>query len=196
MDKKVGRGKSRLWTTLFQFMKFALVGISNTVISWSVYALCVYFGPYYLDNHLLEMDTHCMVGTVLGFLLSVLNAFYWNNKYVFKQSEENGEKRVWWKALFRTYVAYGTTGLVLNGILLVIWLRVVHIERLLVPVWRWIFDRGIKVKSSEKLAEYIAPIFNYVITIPLNFIINKFWAYGDRQGMKKTALCPQENGDE
>ncbi len=177
----VWRERSGLRTAMVQFIKFALVGISNTVISWSIYALCVYFGPYYLNSSFLEMDIHCIVGVAFGFILSVLNAFYWNNRYVFQQSEGDKEKRVWWKALLKTYVAYGSTGLVLNSILLMLWLKIVHIENILNPVWQCFFHIGIKVESSEKFAEYIAPIINYIITVPLNFVINKFWAYGNER---------------
>lgn len=169
MEKKIGKEKSGLWTTLMQFVKFGLVGISNTVISWVTYALCIRVG------------CHWFIASVVSFLISVLNAFYWNNKYVFKGEEE----RVWWKALIRTYVAYGTTGLVLNNILLFLWLEILHIEGMLTPVWQWLYDFGLHFENPASLAEYIAPVFNYVITIPLNFILNKFWAYGDKRGLKE-----------
>lgn len=157
--------KKKGWAVILQFVKFGLVGISNTVISWCVYALSIRLGAHYAFANL------------AGFLISVLNAFYWNNKYVFKEGE--GE-RVWWKALLRTYVAYGSTGLVLNMILLYLWLDVLHIELWLEPLYRWFETIGIEFKSAAKMAEYIAPIFNYCITIPLNFVLNKFWAYGEK----------------
>lgn len=170
MDKKIGKEKSGLWTTLMQFVKFGLVGISNTVISWVTYAICLRLGSPWL------------LASIVSFLVSVLNAFYWNNKYVFKSSDE---ERVWWKALLRTYVAYGTTGLVLNNILLFLWLEILHIEGFLGPAWQWLYDLGLHFENPTSLAEYIAPVFNYVITIPLNFILNKFWAYGDKSGLKE-----------
>lgn len=164
MDKKV-QERGGLWAVFTQFVKFGIVGVSNTVISWVTYALC------------LRVGCHWFAASVVAFLISVLNAFYWNNKYVFKQGNE---ERVWWKALIRTYVAYGTTGLVLNNILLFFWLEVLHIEGFLGPLWQWFYELGLHFESTASLAEYIAPIFNYVITIPLNFILNKFWAYKGR----------------
>ena len=56
---------------LSQFIKFGLVGLSNTAISYFTYALCIYIGLHYF------------IANALGFVLSVLNSFYWNNKYVF-----------------------------------------------------------------------------------------------------------------
>ena len=61
---------------------------------------------------------HYLPASFIGFSLSVLNAYYWSSKYVFKE-QEDGEKRVWWKVLAKTYVAYFWGDLV-NAALLVL----------------------------------------------------------------------------
>ena len=124
---------------LSQFIKFGLVGLSNTAISYFTYALCVYIGLHYF------------IANALGFVLSVLNSFYWNNKYVFACKE--GKKRSWLPTLVKTFISYGSTGIVLASVLLYLWVDVFRIS------------------------EYIAPLINLIITIPLNFILNKLWAY-------------------
>ena len=60
----------------WQFIKFALVGVSNTLISEIVYAILVFFKMHYLP------------ASFIGFMLSVLNAYYWSNKYVFTENPE------------------------------------------------------------------------------------------------------------
>ncbi len=175
MKNKKEHGNGR--DTLFQFIKFGLVGVSNTLISWGVYAVCIRLGAHY------------MLANLIGFLISVLNSFYWNNKYVFKEEES---ERVWWKALLRTYVAYGTTGLVLNTILLYVWLDLLHIGTWLEPACQWFYDRGIVFENAMQMAEYAAPIFNYCITIPLNFLLNKFWAYSSKE--KETSCIAGKRG--
>lgn len=131
--------KNEVLGNFIQFVKFGIVGLSNTIISYVVYSLFVLAGAPYL------------VGNVFGFVLSVLNSFYWNNKYVFKTEE--GKARSWIKTLIKTFIAYAGTGLVLSSILLVLWIDILHIP------------------------ELIAPLINLIVTIPLNFIINKFWAF-------------------
>ncbi len=122
-----------------QFVKFGLVGVSNTVLSYFTYAIvCMLGGSFHLGN-------------ILGFIVSVTNSFYWNNKYVFKAKEN--EKRIWWKALIKTYISYSFSGLILTEILLILWIRVLGIS------------------------QYIAPILNLFITVPLNFFLNKMWAF-------------------
>ena len=65
--------KYRNWIpSLIQFVKFGIVGLSNTLISYVVYVAGVRFGMHYL------------LASILGFVISVLNSFYWNNKYVFE----------------------------------------------------------------------------------------------------------------
>ena len=135
--------KKKAWfRSLVQFIKFGIVGLSNTLISYVVYLVGVRFGMHYL------------LASVLGFVISVLNSFYWNNKYVFQQGDE---ERNLWLTLVKTFMAYASTGLGLANILLYIWVDVLGIS------------------------EYLGPIINLVITVPLNFVINKLWAFRGRQ---------------
>lgn len=133
--------------TIIQFIKFGIVGFSNTAISYLIYTLLTYVGVYYV------------ISNVIGFILSVLNSFYWNNRYVFKSKE--GESRNWFATLIKTFIAYAGTGLVLSNILLVIF----------VEVFKW--------------SKYITPLLSLIITIPLNFIINKFWSYKTKKKEEK-----------
>lgn len=127
------------WDDFLQFVKFGMVGLSNTLISYGIYLFGVWAGWHYL------------AASVVGFVVSVINAFYWNNRYVFAAGE--GEKRNLWKSFCKTFMAYAGTGLVLNNILLVIQIDLFH----------W--------------PKAIAPLINLLITIPLNFILNKLWAF-------------------
>ena len=131
--------------TLVQFIKFGIVGASNTLISYGLNVLVLrILQPYHLS-------WDYVAGNVVAFILSVLWSFYWNNKYVFTKND--GESRNVWKTLLKTYIAYGFTGIVLTNVL----------------SWVWIDLLGI--------SKYVAPLINLVISIPLNFLINKLWAF-------------------
>lgn len=88
-----------------------------------------------------------IAGNTVGFIAGVLNSYYWNNKYVFSKSEEGHLG-----PLMRTFAAYGGTFL-LGTALLFIMVQYLHIS------------------------EWIAPLINLAVTIPLNFLLNKFWAF-------------------
>lgn len=127
--------KEKYSNLIKQFVKFGLVGVSNTVLN-----LVVYYGLLYLGVHYLIANT-------AGFLVSVLNAYYWNKKFVFKNLETKISK-----SLIKTYVSYGSTFLLGTGLMFVM-VHYLHVS------------------------ETVAPIINLLVTIPLNFLLNKFWTF-------------------
>lgn len=126
---------SNFLSSFKQFIKFGLVGVSNTLISLGTYYLLYFLGVNYL------------IANTIGFIISVLNSYYWNNKYVFKKTQDGHIK-----PLIKTFMSYGSTFL-LSTILLFLMVNIF------------------------KVSEIIAPIVTLIITIPLNFIMNKFWAF-------------------
>ena len=133
------------WEGFMQFVKFGIIGLSNTVISYILnVAVLLILSPF-------SVTWDFFAGNMVGFLLSVLWSFYWNNRFVFTMQE--GQRRSVWKALLKTYLAYGFTGIILNNIL----------------SWLWITKFGI--------SKFIAPVINLIVSVPLNFIINKLWAF-------------------
>ena len=109
--------------TFKEFLQFGLVGVSNTIISYLLYVVTLLL----VSKSGVKFDY--IIANIVSWLLSVLWSFYWNNKFVFKKEE--GEKRNIWAALFKTYVSYGFTGLILNNILSVLWVSVLHISKML-----------------------------------------------------------------
>jgi len=135
------------YDALMQFVRFGIVGLSNTLISYVLYS-----GSLIAFQKLdVFPKVDYLIAQIIAFVLSVLWSFYWNNKMVFVK--QDGEKRSMWKALLKTYVSYSFTGLFLNSILLVLWIDVLGIS------------------------EFIAPLINLIVSVPVNFLINKFWAF-------------------
>lgn len=128
-----------------QFIKFGIVGLSNTLIS-----LGITYGLVFLSHALkLAIDENWLIfiSSLVGFLVSVLNSYYWNNKYVFKKTAQG---HFW--PLIKSYLCYGTTWL-LSYVLTYVFANLMCISIILVP------------------------ILSLIITIPLNFLMNKFWAF-------------------
>ena len=130
-------------TIIKQFVKFGIVGLFNTLIGYGVYFICIYIGLHYL------------IANFIGFFVGVLNAYYWSDRFVFKK--EDGEYRSVIESLVKTYLAYGSTGLLLSSILLYFYIDKLHIS------------------------EYTAQLLVLVVTIPLNFIINKYWSFKSKK---------------
>ncbi len=166
--KEKGKGLAALW----EFVKFGLVGAFNTVFNYAIYSFCYY---------VLNSGVH--IANIAGFVITVFSAFLLQSRFVFRQ-DQNGEKRVWWKVLIKTYISYSFTGLFLTELLLMLWIDVINLGQYLGGACEWLSGFGI-VFQPQDLAASLAPILNMAITIPLNFVINKFWAY--RQKKPKAA---------
>lgn len=140
--ERLGVGdRAELTALVVQFVKFGLVGVSNTVVSWACYYVVLWIDP-----------SLYLVGSVVGAIVSIANAFYWNDKYVFTGNKSDIEAKL--ARLAKTYVSYGGTSLLSIALL---WVEVQFLG----------------------VSKVIAPIVNLLITIPLNFIINKLWAFND-----------------
>jgi putative flippase GtrA len=128
---------------VIQFVKFGLVGISNTFVSW----LCYYFILW------INADLY-ILGSIIGSILSIANAFFWNDHFVFKN--DHNKRSGMLKRLIKTYISYGGTTLFS---MILLWVEV----------------------SIFHLNKKFAPPVNLIITIPINFILNKFWAFKDKE---------------
>lgn len=135
------------WIMIDQFLKFGIVGVSNTIISYVLYMVFLIF---FKSKNVFPTYNY-LIAQVISFLLSVLWSFYWNNKYVFMK--QTGEQRSLLYSLLKTYASYSFTGIFLNSLLLIIWVKFLNIS------------------------EFIAPIINLLVSVPLNFLINKYWAF-------------------
>jgi putative flippase GtrA len=141
--------------TAVQFFKFGLVGASNTIIGYLIYASSLKV----LRLMDLWPSVDIYISQFIMFVLSVAWSFYWNNRFVFKKEEET-ERNIG-KALVKTYISYAFTSLILSELLLMVWVEILGIN------------------------DYVAPILSLIITVPLNFVIQKFWAFKDKKNERE-----------
>jgi putative flippase GtrA len=119
-----------------QFVKFSVIGASNTLVNIAVYSIVIFLNPALY-----------LFGNALGWALGVLNSYFWNNRYVFKDAKGRMPAK-----LMKMYVSYAA-GLVVSTILLYIY---------------------VDIFALHKLLAYLLTI---VFTVPINFLLNKFWAF-------------------
>lgn len=142
-DKFNVHSKKEFFALVWQFIKFGIVGFSNTLISLAVYYILVFFGWNYL------------LANTMGFLISVCNAFFWSYRYVFKDKTETSIP----KSFSKVFITYGISYLVSTFL---IWLMV----------------------DIMHISEWLAPLIRLVVTVPLNFVLNKLWAFRKREKKK------------
>lgn len=149
-------------SSLIQFIKFGLVGVSNTAISYGIEMLCYYVlfknTKFIGILNLLALlgistdgnNVKIVITTIIAFVVSVSNSYFWNNRYVFGSGKKSFSEH--FKTYFKTFACYGITGLILSPIIKIL------LTKISVPF-------------------FIASLGALVITIPLNFFMNKFWAF-------------------
>lgn len=130
---------NRCKTLFLQFVKFGIVGFSNTVISLLTYYLLVYLGINYL------------IANAAGFILSVINSYFWNSRYVFKDKTEESGVRAFSKVFISYFVSF-----CISSLLIYLFVQILGIS------------------------EYLAPILRLVVTIPFNYFMNKLWAFKEK----------------
>ena len=135
------------WAAFLQFVKFGLVGVTNTVISYvlNIIVLLV-LQPY-------DVSWDFVAANTVAFVLSVLWSYVLNSKFVFEKDENKGRSIL--KSLIKVYLSYAFTGIVLANVLSYIWINIFGISK------------------------YIAPLINLIISVPVNFFLNKLWAFKD-----------------
>lgn len=99
---------------VLQFLKFLVVGVLNTIIFLVVYYL------------LLNLGVNYIVSNISGFLVSILNAYFLNSKYVFLKNNNA-------KNFLKVFMVYGTTT-ILSTLLLYLMVDIIKISDKIAPL--------------------------------------------------------------
>lgn len=126
---------------------------------WSFVWQVVKFGIVGVSNTVISLvvywvlchfGMHYVPAFAIGEVVSILNAYFWSNLVVFKAKEK--EERNHAKSMVKVFAIYISTFLLAEGLLI-----------LQVNYLGW--------------SEQLAPVLNLLLTIPINFLLNKFWAF-------------------
>lgn len=112
---------------LIQFIKFGLVGVSNTIVGYVLNLLCLLL----LSRHAVCYDY--IIANTVSFVLGVLWSFYWNERFVFIENKENYRNNRLVR-LLKMYMSYAFTGIILNNVLSYVWISVLGISKLIAPL--------------------------------------------------------------
>lgn len=96
------------------------------------------------------LHLHEQLCNIIAFIITVTISYTLNNKYVFNGGKYNI------KSYLKVVASYSITGLFLTALFLYIEERIFGIPN------------------------YIATLMNLVITVPANFLLNKFWVFRKR----------------
>ncbi len=114
---RVARGSRHLSApVLVQFIKFGIVGVSNTLLTLVVYTLLLkVFGVWYL------------AASAIGFVAGAVNGFLLNRRWTFREHVGDALTPVRWGVV-------QTCGLAIDEILLYVLVHDAHLDKLLAQV--------------------------------------------------------------
>jgi putative flippase GtrA len=114
---------------LTRFIKFGLVGASNTVVYYIAYVIIIFI----LKSSSVDKWDYA-IGQIAGFVVSVFWGYCLNRKYVFKP--EDGR---FGEGIIKFYISYMFTGLLLNSVLLYLWVECFGVSKYIAPLINVIF---------------------------------------------------------
>lgn len=133
------RLSAQMWDSIEKFLKFLIVGLSNTIIQLAIYYLAIIiFGS---DKYLF--------GQTAGYFCGVINSYFCNSRFVF---------------------AKGKRGILSFVKMCFCYLLTFFLQTTLIFVQIDIL----------KLSGYLAPVLAVIVTTPINFVLNKLFAFGDK----------------
>lgn len=130
-----------------QFIKFGIVGFSNTVLSYVLYLIFLHM----FEETNIFPNYDYLASSVVTFCICAAWSFYWNNRFTFKR--EDRDQHNLQRTFAKTVISYSFTGLFLSNMLLYVFVEWCGISKTIVP------------------------LVNLIVTVPLNFLLNKYWAF-------------------
>lgn len=104
---------------------------------------------------LIYVNINYIIANTVGYIISSIWGYILNKRWVFKESTEKTTK-----SLIKYYAVYISSFLI-NILCMYLWVQIL------------------------KLSDIIAPILTICITIPYNFILNKVWAFENKEELNR-----------
>lgn len=135
--------------TLWQFIKFSVVGVLNTLVDFAVLNLLMWLTNIYKGSWMILLNA-------ISFTCAVLNSYLWNKYWTF--GEKSKEKIA---QEFSKFFLISVVGIILNT-------AIVYSVTTYIPPFF-----GLSAEPWANLAKVLATI----ISMCWNFIGYKFWAF-------------------
>lgn len=123
-----------------QFIKFGIVGLSSTVIDWSIFYLLNHYSIYYLT------------AKVMSFSVAVINSFIWNRRWTFRSQDSNRNKE------FFKFLIISLVGLSINALIMYIAVSVLGTRKIIglifatgiTTFWNFLANKFYTFKESQR----------------------------------------------
>ena len=136
-----------------RFIKFAIVGISGTIIDFGIF------------NLLLYMQFSSIFASIISFIVAVINNFYWNRIWTYPESKIHPIANQ-----LINFSSVSLAGLIIRTILFKL------IEQPSINFSEGMLSENI-LFSAEVVGKNISLAFVIIIVLFWNYLANRFWTY-------------------
>ena len=99
-----------------KIIKFGIVGILNTLINWTIFAILNFLGMYYI------------ISNIIAYVIATINSYIWNSKWVFKYKGEDKKETT------GKFILLNLFGLSLNTVILYLFVDLMRFNKLIALV--------------------------------------------------------------
>ena len=145
--------RNRLTKENIRFLKFAVVGISGTIVDFSIF------------NLMLILDFNSLYASAISFSIAVFNNFFWNRIWTYPESRS---EHVGSQLLMFGIVS--TAGLIIRTYLYKI------IEPQSIATFENLFENGFAF-SPVTVGQNISLAIVIIVVLFWNYLLNRFWTY-------------------
>jgi len=142
----------RKFAFVFQFFKFAIVGVANTAVDFGVLNFLMWLTKTYGGTMIVALNS-------ISFLVAVIHSYFWNKFWTFKTREKTKTGKE-----FLQFLVVSIVGILING-------AIVYI----ITTW-------ISPLTGEEVWANIAKLVATVVSLAWNFIGYKFIVFKKKDG--------------
>ena len=143
--------------SVLQFIKFALIGVSNTLVDYGVtFALNAIFGIFFLAR-------------IIGYICGVANSYFWNSRWTFREERRRDAREI---------VSFLIVNLVTLGVSLL--LQGLFRDVLNLGDW-WVGFAGENWLTKLLNADRFCMLLAFPFTLIVNFVGNKLFVFKRRR---------------
>ncbi|MDR1807207.1 MAG: GtrA family protein [Propionibacteriaceae bacterium] len=182
--------------SLGQFTRFGLVGGSGVLVNLFVYYLGAKTAPHwwpsarspktgiFWDLPFTQFNIRWyMVFSLVAFVVANVSNYELNRLWTFRAVVHSAGRPGWWSA-FRRFFA---VGLLSQGIGMVIEMALLHAHSP-IQLPPSVFDESTGLRNPA----YWAHLIMICVTIPVSFVLNKFWSFRGRKPVGTSVLDETE----
>lgn len=144
--------------TLIQFIKFAIIGVTNTAVDWLVFFALTSWVVFF------SVQANEVWAKAIAFLVAVINSFIWNSIWTFRQEFrqkiKKDQKAVTGSIMFTQFLIVSLVGLGVNSL-----------------IFYLVRNYSASYFQSVTYSQIVSLIFASAGATFWNFLANKFWTY-------------------